>query len=61
MPLPFRRNGRQARAWLARRAVSLKRVQVGLTSRVSELADKLASSDDSRSVSAVFGQVMIQW
>lgn len=51
------RNGRQARVWLARRIVDLKRVEVGLTSRVSELADKLASSDDSRSVSAVFGQV----
>eukprot|EP00903_Cladosiphon_okamuranus_P009171 g8759.t1 len=48
---------RQARVWLARRAVDLKRVQVGLTSKVSELADRLASSEDSRSVSAVFGQI----
>ncbi|CAM9587051.1 unnamed protein product, partial [Ectocarpus sp. 12 AP-2014] len=47
---------RQARVWLARRAVHLQRVKVGLTSRVSRLADMLASSDDSRSISTVFGQ-----
>lgn len=51
------RNGRQARVWLAKRIVGLKKVEIGLTSRVSELADRLASSDDSQSVSAVFGQV----
>ena len=53
----FGGNGRQARVWLARRAVHLKRVEVGLTSRVAAIADRLASSDDSRSVSAVFGEV----
>ncbi|CAM9169018.1 unnamed protein product, partial [Hapterophycus canaliculatus] len=47
----------QARVWLARRIVHLKRVEVGLTARVSEIADKLASSDDSRTVSAVLGQI----
>ncbi|CAM9554693.1 unnamed protein product [Scytosiphon promiscuus] len=47
----------QARVWLARRVAHLKRVEVGLSSRVSEIADKLASSDDSRSVSAVLGQI----
>ncbi|CAM9412521.1 unnamed protein product, partial [Ectocarpus sp. 8 AP-2014] len=48
---------RQARVWLARRAVHLQKVKVGLTSRVSKLADMLASSDDSRSISTVFGQI----
>ncbi|CAM9092452.1 unnamed protein product, partial [Ectocarpus fasciculatus] len=48
---------RQARVWLARRAVHLQRVKVGLTSRVSKIAEMLASSDDSRSISTVFGQI----
>lgn len=60
LPSTHHRNGRQARVWLARRIVGLKKVEIGLSSRVSKLADRLASSDDSRSVSAVFGQVSLK-
>lgn len=35
----------------------LKKVDVGLSSRVSELADRLAIADDCRSVSEVLSQV----
>lgn len=48
---------RHARVWLARKVVRLKRVEVGLTSRVSELAERLATAEDSRSVSTVLSEV----
>lgn len=48
---------RHARVWLARKTVHLKRVEVGLTSRVSELAERLAIAEDSRSVSTVLSEV----
>lgn len=35
---------RHTRAWLAKKAVDSKRVEVGLTSRVSKLADRLATA-----------------
>lgn len=43
--------------WLAKRAIHLKRVEVGLSSRVSEIAETLATAGDSRSVSSVLHQV----